>query len=200
MDDIMQHRWVKPSLLILTTDYKKPYFKDYILPIGGLREFKSGVNRADLILVTRSPSDLSMEKKVNFLKGMKSKIPVFFTTIKYAQFLYKKNQSKSHLELNKGNFILVTGIADSSQLVDYLKTTFGGFKHLKFSDHYHFSNNDIHRILNASEGKIIVTTEKDYGRLSPLISDEKLCYIKISLDFIFEKDQKQFDRIILDAI
>jgi tetraacyldisaccharide 4'-kinase len=200
MDDIMQHRWVKPSLLILTTDYKNPYFKDYILPIGGLREFKSGVNRADLILVTRSPSDLSMEKKVNFLKGMKSKIPVFFTTIKYAQFLYKKNQSKSDLELNKGNFILVTGIADSSQLVDYLKTTFGGFKHLKFSDHYHFSNNDIDRILNASEGKIIVTTEKDYGRLSPLISDEKLCYIKISLDFIFEKDQKQFDRIILDAI
>ena len=200
MDDIMQHRWVKPSLLIMTTDYKNPYFKDYIFPIGGLREFKSGVNRADLILVTRSPSNLSMEKKVNFLKGMKSKIPVFFTTIKYAQFLHKKNQSISDLELNRGNFILVTGIADSSKLVDYLKTTFGGFKHLKFSDHHHFSNNDIHRILYASEGKIIVTTEKDYGRLSPLISDEKLCYIKISLDFIFEKDQKQFDRIILDAI
>ena len=56
------------------------------------------------------------------------------------------------------------------------------------------------KILKASKNKIIVTTEKDYGRLSPLINDDKLYYIKISLDFIFNKEKIQFDKIILDAI
>ena len=200
MDDIMQHRWVKPGLLIMTTDYNSPYFKDYILPVGGLREFRSGVNRADLILITRSPSGLSRVKKENFLEGIKSNIPIFFTTIKYAKFLYKKDQNTSDLKLKKDNFILVTGIADSSQMITYLETKFGVFKHFKFPDHHHFSNGDIQKILNASKNKIILTTEKDHGRLSPLINHHKLCYLKISLDFIFDKDKRQFDKIVLDAI
>ena len=200
MDDIMQHRWVKPGLLIMTTDYNNPFFKDHILPVGRLREFKSGVNRADLILITRSPSGLSTIKKEKFLEGIKSNIPVFFTTIKYDELLYNKDQNKSDLELNKGNFILVTGIADSSQMIAYLENKFGSFKHLKFPDHHHFSNDDIQKILKASKNKIIVTTEKDYGRLSPLINDHKLFYIKIYLDFIFDKEKRQFDKIIQDAI
>ena len=200
MDDIMQHRWVKPDLLIMTTDYNNPFFKDHILPVGRLREFKSGVNRADLILITRSPSGLSRVKKDKFLEGIKSNIPIFFTTIKYDKLLYKKNHNKSDLELMKDNFVLVTGIADSSQIIDYLETKFISFTHLKFPDHHHFSNYDIQKILKASKNKIIVTTEKDYGRLSPLINDDKLFYIKIYLDFIFDEEKKQFDKIILDAI
>ena len=196
----MQHRWVKPGLLIMTTDYNNPFFKDHILPVGRLREFKSGVNRADLILITRSPSGLSTIKKEKFLEGIKSNIPVFFTTIKYDKLLYNKDQNKSDIELNKGNFILVTGIADSSQMIAYLENKFGSFKHLKFPDHHHFSNDDIHKILNASKNKIIVTTEKDYGRLSPLVNGDNIFYIKISLDFIFYKEKRQFDKIIQDAI
>jgi tetraacyldisaccharide 4'-kinase len=139
-------------------------------------------------------------KKDKFLEGIKSNIPIFFTTIKYDKLLYKKNHNKSDLELMKGNFVLVTGIADSSQIIDYLESKFRSFTHLKFPDHHHFSNDDIQKILKASKNKIIVTTEKDYGRLSPLINDDKLFYIKIYLDFIFDEEKKQFDKIILDAI
>ena len=95
---------------------------------------------------------------------------------------------------------MVTGIADSSQMIAFLETKFNSFTHLKFPDHHHFSNDDIQKILKASKNKIIVTTEKDYGRLSPLINDDKLFYIKISLDFIFDEEKRQFDEIILDAI
>ena len=200
MDDIMQHRWVKPDLLIMTTDYNNPYFKDHILPVGALREFKSGVNRADLILITRSPRELSGVKKEKFLQAIKFNKPVFFTTIKYAKFLYKKDQNKSDLELNEGNFILVSGIGDSSQIITYLKNKFGVFKHFKFPDHHHFSNDDINKILKASKNKIIVTTEKDYGRLSPMINDDKLVYLKISLDFISDNEKREFEKIVIDAI
>ena len=85
-------------------------------------------------------------------------------------------------------------------MIAYLENKFGSFTHLKFPDHHHFSNDDVQKILKASKNKIIVTTEKDYGRLSPLINDDKLFYIKISLDFIFNKEKIQFDKIILDAI
>ena len=108
MDDVMQHRWVKPKLMIVTTDYKKPYFNDFILPVGELRELSSGINRADMILVTRTPKDLSISQKESYLKNIKTEVPVFFTGIKYAKGLYQENQIKPKAMLKKGNFILQT--------------------------------------------------------------------------------------------
>ena len=200
MDDVMQHRWVKPSILIVTTDYKNPYFQDYVLPVGGLREFRSGINRADIILVTHTPNKFSKSQKKKFLKSIKSKSPVFFTKIKYDNTLFRNNQFKSTLNLKKDNFILVTGIADPSKMVIYLESKFGVFKHLRFPDHHSFSRKDVTKILQTATDKIVLTTEKDYGKLCPLINDGKLCYIKIHLDFIFDSDKKQFDKIILDTI
>ena len=200
MDDVMQHRWVKPSILIVTTDYKNPYFKDYVFPVGGLREFRSGINRADIILVTHTPNNFSKYRKEKFLKSIKSNSPVFFTKINYDNTLFRNNQFKSTLNLKKDNFILVTGIADPAKMVIYLESKFGIFKHLRFPDHHSFSKKDVTKILQAATNKIILTTEKDYGKLYPLINDDRLCYIRIHLDFIFDSDKKQFDKIILDTI
>ena len=200
MDDVMQHRWVKPSILIVTTDYKNPYFKDYVFPMGGLREFRSGINRADIILVTHTPNNFSKYRKENFLKSIKSNSPVLFTKINYDNTLFRNNQFKSTLNLKKDNFILVTGIADPTKMVIYLESKFGIFKHLRFPDHHSFSKKDVTKILKAATNKIILTTEKDYGKLYPLINDYRLCYIRIHLDFISDSDKKEFDKIILDII
>ena len=198
MDDVMQHRWVKPKLMIVTTDYKKPYFNDFILPVGELRELSSGINRADMILVTRTPKDLSISQKESYLKNIKTEVPVFFTGIKYAKGLYQENQIKPKAMLKKGNFILVTGIADASNLVDYLQEKFSVFDHLNFPDHHLFSAADVQMISSRAADKIIITTEKDYGRLSPLLDSDQLYYLKISLDFIFEQDRIDFDKMVFE--
>ena len=41
LDDAYQHRSVKAGLNVLITDYSKPYYKDYILPFGSLRESRN---------------------------------------------------------------------------------------------------------------------------------------------------------------
>ena len=62
-DDVFQHRFVKPGLMILTTTFQYPFYKDEILPIGNLRENKSSAKRADFIVVTKCPDNLSKKDK-----------------------------------------------------------------------------------------------------------------------------------------
>ena len=47
LDDAFQHRAVNPHLNILLTEYNRPFYDDFYLPSGRLRESKSGYKRAD---------------------------------------------------------------------------------------------------------------------------------------------------------
>ena len=52
--------------------------------------------------------------------------------------------------LANSDFILVTGIADPSYLVEFLKSKSFSFKHLKYSDHYNFNKLSIEKICEIS--------------------------------------------------
>jgi tetraacyldisaccharide 4'-kinase len=69
-DDIFQHRFVKPGLMILATTFQYPFYKDEILPIGNLRENKESYKRADLIVVTKCPVDLKTKDKEKFIESL----------------------------------------------------------------------------------------------------------------------------------
>ena len=65
LDDAFQHRYVTPSLSIVLTDYFNLYIDDHMMPAGNLREYKSGIKRADIIIITKCPHKLvSIERKV----------------------------------------------------------------------------------------------------------------------------------------
>ena len=59
LDDAFQHRKVKAGFNILLTTYNKPYFEDFVLPTGNLRESSKGAKRANMIIVTKCPDNLS---------------------------------------------------------------------------------------------------------------------------------------------
>ena len=63
LDDAFQHRKVKAGLNILLTTFGDLYIDDYVLPTGNLREFRVGVNRAQVVVVTKCPANLSKEKQ-----------------------------------------------------------------------------------------------------------------------------------------
>ena len=65
-DDCYQHRWVKPSCMLLLTTFDQPFTKDYILPVGNLRELSEGMARADAIIVTKCPKDITQAQKKAF--------------------------------------------------------------------------------------------------------------------------------------
>ena len=201
-DDVFQHRFVKPGLMILSTTFQYPFYKDEILPIGNLRENKDSSKRADIIVVTKCPIDMHIIVKKTIIKSLNplANQKVFFSTLTYKQKI-KSDVDQINIDtLSESDFILVTGIADSSYLVEFLKSKAFNFKHLKYSDHYNFNKLSIDKIRNISSGKRILTTEKDFGRLKPKISDRDIYYIEVSMQFNSELNELNFDKTISEYI
>lgn len=171
LDDAYQHRYVKASQYILLTDYSKPYFKDYVLPTGNLREARIGANRASHIVVTKCPENIDQETKRNYLKAISPKAhqKVYFSSISYDKTIRGRDTFMKLQDL-PNEFTVVTGIANPSTFIDFL-SNYGTLNHLKFSDHHQFTNADLDIIRNS---KLVITTEKDYVRLLPYRLDN--CY------------------------
>ena len=201
-DDVFQHRFVKPGLMILTTTFQYPFHKDEILPVGNLRENISSARRADLIVVTKCPDNLSQKDKISFLESLNpnDNQKVFFSSLTYMQKIKSDSEEVDIDVLEDVDFILVTGIADSSYLVNFLKNKALKFKHLKYSDHYNFNKSSIDKITGLSLNKIILTTEKDFGRLRPKIINRDIYYIEVGLKFPKEINEYNFDKNIEDYI
>ena len=170
LDDAFQHRSVKAGLNILITDFSKPFYKDFILPYGRLREGRSAYKRADVIIVSKCPPELSKEA-ANSIKANINPLPeqeVFFSTISYrpAYELF----SHEELYISGKNIVLVCCIARPEPLVNYIKTVANEVHVLSYPDHHYFGSKNLEEIQAAYNtwdvrDKIILTTEKDATRL-----------------------------------
>lgn len=177
LDDSFQHRWVKPKISILLTDYSKPFYRDKILPLGRLRESPRQVNRADMVIVTKCPEDLQpisyriTSKDLDLMKFQKLFFsrydydhikPVFVEDALYTVNLYDLGEEDS--------VMLLTGIAHPRYFVRYFRQYRFKVKVDHFPDHHDFTKRDILEIEKKfkempGKHKIIVTTEKDAVRL-----------------------------------
>lgn len=191
LDDAYQHRKVKAGFNILLTAYNNMYYKDIVLPTGNLREPRFGYKRANLIVVTKCKKNMSEAEKQKIIKKLKPKDhqKVFFSYISYAKEVTSYNRALELAGLPK--FTLVTGIANAKPLVDYLANEGLKFDHLEYSDHYNFRASDID---NLAAMDLIVTTEKDYVRLSGYEQlKDKLYYLPIETQLDNSED---FNRAI----
>lgn len=200
LDDAFQHLSLTPHLNILLTTFHQPFFKDHLLPLGRLRESRKGASRADIVLVTKSPPNLTPSKigtiKAAIQKYHTKEVPIFFTHTIYHEpiTMGDRNQPKLPTVL-----LLVTGIADPLPLRIYLETNGHKVTHLAFQDHHWFNYTDILNIIRlfhrlSHPDKAIVTTEKDYVRLidhhwSKLLSPLPIFYIPIEIGFAQEAQE-----------
>ncbi|MCB4809504.1 tetraacyldisaccharide 4'-kinase [Tamlana sp. 62-3] len=191
LDDAYQHRKVNAGFNILLTTYNRLYFKDIVLPTGDLREPKSGANRADVIIVTKCPEGISNLDKELITKQIKPNInqSVFFSSIVYSDTVFSENSSKKITDLKP--FTLVTGIANASPLVEFLKTKGLQFTHQNFPDHYNFKVEDV---LRLEKNDLIITTEKDFMRLKDFEKlKHKLFYLPITVKL---DNAEQFNNLL----
>jgi tetraacyldisaccharide 4'-kinase len=194
LDDAFQHRKVKAGFYILLTSYNELYSDDFQLPTGNLRENRSGAKRANVIIVTKCPSDLSNDEQVIIRKKLAilENQELYFTTIAYDEFVYSENEKCKVSEIQNVDKLLLAGIAKPQSFFAHLQNN--NEECLTFPDHHHFSEKDILEIKNKANNKIIITTEKDYVRLKGSISKESLFYLPIQSKFISESEN--FDKII----
>ena len=195
LDDAYQHRRLKPGMSILLTKFNDLYSDDNIFPLGNLRESKSNANRADIIIVTKCDKNISKDQKRHIIQKLNigDNQKIYFSSIKYSKMLYDKESSKLLSEFKNIKFTLVTGIANSSHMVNYLKDNDFNFNHLSFKDHHNYSDSDISNINN---NEIVITTEKDYVKLYSRVTT-KLFYLPI--EFLIH-NEGEFNNQILNSI
>ena len=181
LDDAFQHRAIKAQFNILLTTYHKPYFKDFYLPAGTLRDHHLRVKKAQVVVVTKSPGQIDAIKKASFVSrlNLMPNQPVFFSHLKYDNLLIGLNKSIPLNTLKGEEVALVTAIANPEPLVSFLEKQGIIMHHLRFADHHYFSKREIESLKKHQK---IICTHKDFVKLSAAIP--QLFYLPVSHDFI----------------
>lgn len=196
LDDAFQHRLVKAGFYILLTSFDKIYTDDFVLPFGRLRESQSGAKRANIIVVTKCPLDLSEEKQHEIIKKIKpqSNQQVFFSGIFYSEFVFSRENSVLLSTFNQPKLIVV-GIAKPQPFIDFVKNEKDEI--IIFPDHHHFNEKDIKQIKERAGSIPILTTEKDFMRLSSHF-EENLFYLPMTSNFL--KKGEDFNDLIKNYV
>ena len=196
LDDAFQHRKVKAGFYILLTSFDDLYCDDFILPTGNLRESRCGAQRDNIIIVTKCPENLSELAQQQIKQRLGADKNVFFTKIVYDTVLYSDNKQLEFSEIKNTDKLLLAGIAKPEPFFAYLQSKNDVV--MKFSDHHHFSENEILEIKDKSNNRPIVTTEKDFVRLKDSILKEQLFYLPIKSSFIVKNDN--INKTIFDYV
>ena len=203
LDDAFQHRWVKPQLQILTTTYQRPFIHDFLLPMGRLREPRKGKKRADIVLLTKTPTSTTSEDRSRALAALQLQ-PYqkgYCCSIGYASKLMGQQESIPWDAFKKKPFLLVTGIADATPLVGHLMSEGAQFDHLEYADHFDFDASSIQAMVSKAATRPILTTEKDFGRLlGKLPPTQKIYYLPIRLQFFDDEATASFEQQIENAL
>ena len=178
LDDAFQHRQVAAGLSILLTDYSRLFTRDSHLPGGLLRENRKGYKRADIIVVTKCPENLTaiemrlIEKEIGVLAHQQ----LYFSTYVYDDLrpVFPQNSAEllSHDKLKRNNtgILLVAGIVSPQPIIEFLNKYSSDIETMFFKDHYMFQMHDVHAIEKsfnsmAMKEKLILVTEKDASRI-----------------------------------
>jgi tetraacyldisaccharide 4'-kinase len=202
LDDAYQHRYLKSDFNILLTTYQKPFYEDKILPLGTLREHRRGASRADVVIVTKCPANLSEDTKRESVSAInrytREDCPVFFAAVKYGS-PYGVSPSAHHIS---GNIILLSGIANNEVLYKYVSQQYNVLETLEYPDHHRYTVKDITKIVDKfrhflSRSPVIMTTEKDMVKLKDVKFRELLEEIPIfALPVRMELNHEDEDRLM----
>lgn len=209
LDDAFQHRYVKPGLSILLTDYHKIFTRNYVLPTGNLREFRNGVRRTDALIVSKTPSVFSpLDRRLILRELKKYDIKnIFFSYIKYGEWVPFTEFAKREKLQKAKTIFMITGIANPTPLGEHLKRYCADLKAFKFADHHQFTEKELIKVTSKfqetySGTKAILTTEKDSMRLknpklAKIIEKLPVYYVPIEVDF-HANDKEMFNKFIME--
>lgn len=197
LDDAFQHRSVKAGLNILLTEYDNLFTRDWFLPTGDLRDERNSYTRADLLVVTKCPQDISageaaaIRTEINVLPHQH----LFFSSIQYGMPYHITNKTQAPITTSM-EVLLISGIANPLPLKDFLRENSKAYYEMLFSDHHIFSIDDWKDIVKRFEfiqatNKIILTTEKDAVRLSKFSNEVKelpLFVMPIEMTVLFNNE------------
>ncbi len=211
LDDAFQHRSIEPGLNILLTEYEHPFTRDYLLPSGRLREWRSAYKRADFIIVSKCPPVLDQAKREAMIAEIKplKRQSIYFSYYDYKNPYFILNRGQQLLLEPKLDVLLICAIARTDYLLTYLQSKVDMVQTLEYEDHHYFTNFDLSHLKQTfqkmeGERKVILTTEKDAMRLElhrSFIVENQLPIFVLPVEVRFHgTDQERFDADIKDYL
>lgn len=195
LDDAFQHRRLKGDISILLTTYQKPFWKDFPLPTGNLRDNRREKQRADFIFITKCPENLSTEEMNRLTRKVQPKEnqKVFFSSLTYGKPIQIHGPSVD-LEIIE-NVLGLSGIAAPQGFKEYLSENYPLRNFKSFPDHYIFSQSDLRYLADECNKfglpkTAILTTEKDAMRLKAManLPQIPIFYIPIQVRMLNGKE------------
>lgn len=207
LDDAFQHRPVVAGLNILLTAYNKLYTNDMMVPSGTLRDDVDAAKRAEIIVVTKCPENLSEAESQQIIKKLKplSHQSVYFTSIEYSepQHLFT-NETISLSGCKK--VLLISGVAQPEPFIKFVKQQCADVELMQFPDHHIFNMDDLDKIKQAfqksSQDTIVLTTEKDGVRLEKFaveLNEFPIYVLPIRHKFLLDQSQS-FNKKVVDFV
>ncbi|BDS13607.1 tetraacyldisaccharide 4'-kinase [Aureispira anguillae] len=198
LDDAFQHWAIAPTVQVMLTTFDQPFFDNWVLPAGNLREFRRGYQRADFIIVTKCPASITEAQRASYIRAIQplKHQKVFFSYFSY-QTLYNLvdvKQTQTLIDLKKEKVLVVTGIADTTYLEQFMDRQEVAANYLRFPDHHHFSLTDLEHIKAQAAGRWIVITQKDATKLlhyGSYIQQNNLSVYVLPIEVTIAFDEKE---------
>jgi len=175
LDDGYQDFSVKKDFSILCFNSKQLIGNGFIMPSGPLREGFESIKRADCIIIN-GDKNLEFENKI---KKIRKNIKIFYSKYKIKNLDKFKNKK----------VLAFAGIGNPSNFFDLLKENNISVKKTNsYPDHHNYSEKDYSYLIKQNEHDVLlVTTEKDYSRLSEKMKQSFDC-VEVDLE-IENKDE-----------
>lgn len=173
LDDVFQHRALKPGLNILLFEYSSLLKPKLLLPAGNFRDLFSQRKRAQGFVVTKTPKTIGQKDKKKIEQILKPQAGqwLLFAHLEYSNpYLIGTDHPDVDFK-DIRTVLLVTGIANPKPLYEYLENLGKHVVRMSFPDHHQFSFADMEKIKHCfnrinDAGAAVVTTVKDEQRLS----------------------------------
>ncbi|OGP59252.1 MAG: tetraacyldisaccharide 4'-kinase [Deltaproteobacteria bacterium RBG_13_52_11b] len=197
LDDGFQHLQLHRDLNILLIDSNIGFGDRHLLPRGILREPLKQLRRASLILLTKVDHPEAPRPLEEELRRLHPSLPIFHSHYEPLGLIGPKEEREELHALQGKNVLAFSGIANPDSFSSLLKKC--GMKVIKervFSDHYHYTQEDI-RSIEEKGGSVdwIVTTEKDMVKLTGLNMD-RLPIRALHIEMRIWEEEQFFERVM----
>jgi tetraacyldisaccharide 4'-kinase len=197
LDDGFQHRRMRRDLDLVCLDARMPFGNGHCLPAGDLREFRSGLRRADLVFLTRAGGldRDQLARRVERVRQISGKPQLGVYACDHAPTGCVAQPSGGDVgldDLRGAPVVLLSAIAKPRsfrETAERLGADVVG--ELVYRDHHRFTAPEVEAAAKAARaaGARLLTTEKDDARLGEF--DAERYVLRVDLQFVDEPPSPQ---------
>lgn len=203
IDDSFQYRKLEKNVEFLVQDYLETSYPHFPLPAGRLREFKRNLNRAEAVVISKTPDGFN-EQVLSGKWGKKVCIS-HYTPLCFQNCFEPDKQPLKMLSGKK--IILFFGLGHNESFACSVRGLCSRYnaciiRSFEFQDHHWYSPGEVQEIFDSLNGLqldqcMILTTQKDAVKIKaewvPLGMRSKVFFLRSEFKF---ESQNQFENLI----